>query len=311
MRQSRFLFDTADTWINTHFSSKSKSIVSSIATSYLARALTSQVYEVAIETPLSHAPAISALLNNQVYLKREDLQPVFSFKIRGAYNKISKLSNEQKAKGIVTCSAGNHAQGVALSAKKLEINATIVMPLATPSIKVDAARRLGGPTVNILLHGQNYDEAAAEANKLVINDGLTMIHPFDDPEVIAGQATIGIEIIKHLNGKPFDAVFVCVGGGGLLAGTAASIKALRPDVKVIGVEADDAAGMMTSLKYDRVETLTHVGLFADGAAVKRGGIKLIWQAFLFSIFSFISLVIIQNITSLQYSLYSITIPALH
>lgn len=163
---------------------------------YLVKILTSKVYDVAIETPLTHAPNLSNLINNDVYLKREDLQPVFSFKIRGAYNKISHLNSEQKEKGVVTCSAGNHAQGVALSAARLGIRATIVMPEATPSIKINAVRRFGGNTTTVVLHGKNYDEAAAEANRLVKEQGLTMVHPFDDPLVIAGQGTIGMEILK-------------------------------------------------------------------------------------------------------------------
>ena len=264
-------------WINsvgidaTSTSSSLSPSRKAIANKYLTKILTSQVYSAAVETPLSYAANMSALLGNEIYLKREDTQPVFSFKIRGAYNKIANLSDEQRAKGVVTCSAGNHAQGVAMSASKLGIQATIVMPLATPKIKVDAVRRFGGPTVDVKLHGQNYDEAAAEAKRLVAEKGLTLVHPFDDPDVIAGQGTIGMEIIKKLNGKNLDAVFVCVGGGGLLAGVAAYIKALRPDVKVIGVEADDAAGMTESLRAGKVVTLPSVGLFADGAAVRTVG----------------------------------------
>ena len=170
--------------------------IPTIASEYLARILTSQVYEAAIETPLSFAPTLSALLKNNLYLKREDMQPVFSFKIRGAYNKIAKLSPELRANGVVTCSAGNHAQGVAMSASKLNINAIIVMPIMTPDIKVNAVRRFGGPTVTVKLHGQNYDEAAAEAKRLQVEMGLTLVHPFDDPDVIAGQGTIGMEIIQ-------------------------------------------------------------------------------------------------------------------
>lgn len=241
------------------------------ANSYLARILTSQVYEAAVETPLTFAANMSQLLGNEVYLKREDMQPVFSFKIRGAYNRIAKLSEEQRQKGVVTCSAGNHAQGVAMSACKLGIKAVIVMPVATPMIKVDAVRRFGGPTVTIKLHGQNFDAAAAEARRMVQERGLTLIHPFDDEEVIAGQGTIGMEILKKLNGKPLDIIFACVGGGGMLSGIAASVKSLRPDVKVIGVEADDAAGMTESLRLGKVVTLPQVGLFADGAAVRTVG----------------------------------------
>ena len=239
---------------------------------YLVQILTSKVYDVAIESPLTYAANLSNILNNNVYLKREDLQPVFSFKIRGAYNKISNLSKEQQEKGVVTCSAGNHAQGVALSAAKLGIKATIVMPEATPNIKVSAVRRFGGDTTTVVLHGKNYDEAAAEAKRLVQEQGLTMVHPFDDPLVIAGQGTIGMEIIKvclnqtssicvrvyylpacincsmdylrtkGFKGKKIDAIFVCVGGGGMLAGVATYVKAIKPDVKIIGVEAEDAAG---------------------------------------------------------------------
>ena len=170
--------------------------VPKIAYDYLPRILTSQVYEAAIETPLTYAANMTAILKNEIYLKREDTQPVFSFKIRGAYNKIAKLSPEVLQKGVVTCSAGNHAQGVALSASKLNINAIIVMPLATPSIKVNAVRRLGGPTVTVKLHGRNYDEASDEAKRLSKEQGLALIHPFDDPDVIAGQGTIGMEILK-------------------------------------------------------------------------------------------------------------------
>ena len=245
--------------------------VSPLAGSYLARVLTAQVYEAAVETPLTFAASASAKLGNTVFLKREDMQPVFSFKIRGAFNKMCSLTPEQRDKGVVTCSAGNHAQGVALSASKLGINATIVMPLATPAIKVNAVRRLGGPTVMVNLHGQNFDAAAAEARRLQHDKSLTMIHPFDDPHVIAGQGTIGMEILKLFNGKPLDVIFACVGGGGLLAGLSALVKALRPEVRIIGVEADDAAGMTESLRAGKVITLPHVGLFADGAAVRTVG----------------------------------------
>lgn len=242
-----------------------------IANEYLAKILTSQVYEAAIESTLEYAHSLSRETGNKMYLKREDMQPVFSFKIRGAYNKIAKLPKEKLEKGIVACSAGNHAQGVAYSAKVMNIDATIVMPLATPNIKVAAVRRHGGDNVKVRLHGQNYDEAAAEANRLVALEGKTLVHPFDDALVIAGQGTIGIEIIKKMNGKDLDAVFVCVGGGGLLAGVSSALKALRPEVKVIGVEADDAAGMTAALSKGMVVTLPSVGLFADGAAVRTVG----------------------------------------
>lgn len=210
-------------------------------------------------------------MQNEVLLKREDLQPVFSFKIRGAYNKMAHLSPISLKKGVVACSAGNHAQGVALSAKMLNCNAIIVMPLATPTIKVNAVKTHGGPTVEVRLFGNNYDEAAAEAKRLQKEEGMTMIHPFDDPLVIAGQGTIGMEILKDCVARPLEAIFVCCGGGGMLAGIAAYVKRVRPTVKVIGVEAEDAAGMTESLKHGKIVTLDHVGLFADGAAVKTVG----------------------------------------
>ena len=230
------------------------------------------MYEVAHESLTQYAPMLSQMTQgNKLFLKREDTQPVFSFKIRGAYNKIIKMRPDLLEKGVICCSAGNHGQGVAFSANKLQIPACIVMPLATPSIKVAAVRRFGGKYVNILLHGRNYDEAASEAGRLAEEMGFTMIHPFDDPDVIAGQGTIGIEIVKSFNAKTLDAIFVCTGGGGLLAGVAAAVKSLRPDVFVIGVEADDAAGMTVSLNKGKVHTLQEVGLFADGAAVKTIG----------------------------------------
>ena len=236
-----------------------------------SRVLNARVYDVCSETPLQAAYNLSASLNNHVYLKREDTQPVFSFKIRGAYNKMAQLSNEQLDRGVVACSAGNHAQGVALSANKLGCRAVIVMPLATPEIKVKSVAKHGGGTVEVRLHGNNYDEAAAEAKRLMDEEMLTMIHPFDDPDVIAGQGTIGMEIIKQSVSRPLDAIFVCCGGGGMLAGIAAYVKRVRPDVKVIGVEAEDAAGMTESLRAGKVVTLDSVGLFADGAAVRKVG----------------------------------------
>ncbi len=255
------------------------------------RILTSRVYDVAIETPLDEARTQSILLNNRILLKREDLQvrlphlmhqnrscdanlclqPVFSFKIRGAYNKISHLTDAERAAGIVCCSAGNHAQGVALAAKMLEIDAKIVMPLVAPQIKVDSVRRFGGEYGHVILHGTTYDEAAAEATRLQMEEGRTMIAPFDDPLVIAGQGTIGVEIVKQMTGQPLEAIFCCVGGGGLLAGVAAFVKRVRPEVKVFGVEAADAASMTRSLECGRRVPLEHVGLFADGAAVKMVG----------------------------------------
>ena len=238
---------------------------------YLAKILTSQVYDVAHETSMQSATTLTSSLNNEIFLKREDTQPVFSFKIRGAYNKIANLPKDLLDKGVIACSAGNHAQGVALSARKLQIPATIVMPVATPSIKVKAVRRHGGEYTKVVLHGSTFDEASVEATRLMIEEGLTLIHPFDDPDVIAGQGTVGMEILRKFNAKPLDAIFVCTGGGGLLAGVAAAVKSLRPEVQVIGVEADDAAGMTTSLREGKVTTLSQVGLFADGAAVRTIG----------------------------------------
>ena len=235
---------------------------------YLGKILNARVYELARETPLQHAANLSAQLQNRVLLKREDMQPVFSFKIRGAYNKIAQLSREQLAAGIVACSAGNHAQGVALSAVHLGIDAVIIMPTATPAIKVNAVRKLGG---NVVLHGSNYDEAAAEAMRRVAQEGRTLIHPFDDPLVIAGQGTIAMEILRQTTGKPLHAIFVCCGGGGMLAGIAAYVKRVRPGVLVIGVEAEDAAGMTASIKAGKLTTLDQVGIFADGAAVRTVG----------------------------------------
>lgn len=270
MRRNKVLLKAwGNGWKNPKSTNTSES--RAVASQYLVKILNSEVYDVAIETQCQRAVSLSSLLQNNVYLKREDTQPVFSFKIRGAYNKIAKVNKDKNIKGVVTCSAGNHAQGVALSASKLGMNATIVMPIATPQIKVDAVRRFGGPTVIVKLHGQNYDEAAAEAKRLAISEDLTMIHPFDDPEVIAGQGTIGMEILKTLSGQNIDVVFACVGGGGLLSGISTYIKALRPDIRIIGVEAEDAAGMTESLKAGNVVTLPQVGLFADGAAVRTVG----------------------------------------
>eukprot|EP00908_Phaeocystis_cordata_P024960 Transcript_7418.p1 GENE.Transcript_7418~~Transcript_7418.p1 ORF type:complete len:571 (-),score=290.18 Transcript_7418:223-1887(-) len=235
---------------------------------YLGKILNARVYEVAMETPLQPAPTLSGLLGNTLLIKREDLQPVFSFKIRGAHNKIASLSREQMARGIVACSAGNHAQGVALSATNLGLDAVIIMPKATPQIKVDAVRKFGG---TVVLHGNTYDEAQEEAMRRVELEGRTLIHPFDDPLVIAGQGTIGAEVLKQMTGRPLHAIFVCCGGGGMLAGIAAYVKRVRPQVMVIGVEAEDAAGMTESLRRGERTTLDTVGLFADGAAVRAVG----------------------------------------
>uniref|UniRef100_A0A7S2SP50 Threonine dehydratase n=2 Tax=Rhizochromulina marina TaxID=1034831 RepID=A0A7S2SP50_9STRA len=241
------------------------------AVGYLSSILNARVYDVAYETPLQHARSLSKALENNILLKREDMQPVHSFKIRGAYNKMVQLPQSQLDLGVVACSAGNHAQGVALSAAQLGCRAVIVMPLATPRIKVDAVRAFGGLTTEVVLHGNNYDEAAAEAQRFQKEQGLEMIHPFDDPAVIAGQGTVGAEILKQTTSRELDAIFVCCGGGGMLAGVAAYVKRVRPLVKVIGVEAEDAAGMTASLAAGQVVTLPSVGLFADGAAVRTVG----------------------------------------
>ena len=231
---------------------------------YLQRIRDARVYEVALRTELGFAPALSERLGNHVWFKREDQQPVFSFKLRGAYNRIAHLTTEQLARGVICASAGNHAQGVALSAAKIGCRAVIVMPTTTPGIKVDAVRRRGG---EVVLHGMSYDEAYAHARELERSQGMTFVHPFDDADVIAGQGTIGLEILEQHPG-PLDAVFCCVGGGGLLAGVAAAIKTLRPEVKVYGVEATDADAMAQSLAAGHRVRLAQVGLFADGAAVK-------------------------------------------
>ena len=238
---------------------------------YLSRILNARVYDAAVETELQEAKNLSSHLKNTILLKREDTQPVFSFKIRGAYNKMAHLTKEELSQGVVACSAGNHAQGVAMSALMLNCRAVIVMPLATPSIKVNSVRVHGGPTVEVRLFGNNYDEAAAEAKRLQEEEGMVFVHPFDDPYVIAGQGTIGMEILKECVSRPLDAIFVCCGGGGMLAGIAAYVKRVRPTVKVIGVEAEDAAGMTASIETGELVTLDKVGLFADGAAVKRVG----------------------------------------
>ncbi|MDF7675821.1 threonine ammonia-lyase, biosynthetic [Neisseriaceae bacterium ESL0693] len=236
-------------------------------TDYLTRILTSAVYDVAIETPLDYAHNLSDRLHNHIWIKREDLQPVFSFKIRGAYNKMAKLNAAQLQKGVITASAGNHAQGVALSAQKLGCNATIVMPKTTPQIKIDAVKKRGA---EVVLSGESYSDAYQHAMKLVADSGLTYIPPFDDPDVIAGQGTIGLEIARQ-HPKPLDAIFVAIGGGGLAAGVAAFIKNVRPEIKVIGVETTDACAMQQSIQAGQRVELKDVGLFADGTAVKLVG----------------------------------------
>ncbi|WP_268810533.1 threonine ammonia-lyase, biosynthetic [Thauera chlorobenzoica] len=239
----------------------------STPTDYLERILTAQVYDVAVETPLDLATNLSARTHNRIYLKREDMQPVFSFKIRGAYNKMARLSPQALRRGVICASAGNHAQGVALSAAKLGVRAVIVMPDTTPQIKVDAVKARGG---EVVLAGESYSDAYTHAKELEKNEKLTFVHPFDDPDVIAGQGTIGMEILRA-HPKPIHAVFCAVGGGGLLAGVAAYIKRLRPETKVIGVETVDANAMTLSLAEGRPVELEQVGIFADGTAVKRVG----------------------------------------
>ena len=226
-----------------------------------------EVYDVASETPLELAKNLSARLGNRIFMKREDLQPVFSFKLRGAYNKLATLPQAALDAGVICSSAGNHAQGVALAAQRKDVRAVIVMPNTTPTIKIDAVRALGG---EVILHGDTYDDAHARAKELEQEQGLTFIHPFNDPAVIAGQGTIGRELLGQLE-EDVQAVFVPIGGGGLIAGIAAYVKGKRPDIKIIGVEPEDSAAMKDSLAAGEVITLDHVGIFADGVAVRRVG----------------------------------------
>ena len=234
---------------------------------YLEKVLNAQVYDVAIETPLDLAGSLSARVGNRILLKREDLQPVFSFKLRGAYNKIASLSPEKLKRGVICASAGNHAQGVALSAAKVGCRAVIVMPVSTPGIKVEAVKRRGG---EVVLFGDSYDDSYVHALELEKTEKLTFVHPFDDPEVIAGQGTIAMEILRQhsRHNGPIHAIFCCVGGGGLISGVAAYVKRLRPEIRIIGVEARDADAMSQSLAKGHRVRLNQVGLFADGAAVK-------------------------------------------
>lgn len=234
---------------------------------YVRRILTARVYDVAIETPLAAAPQLSRRLDNRVLLKREDLQPVFSFKLRGAYNKIAHLPEAQRAAGVITASAGNHAQGVALAAQSLGIKAIIVMPQTTPEIKVNSVRQRGA---KVVLHGDTFDEAHSHARQLEKEKGYTFVHPYDDPDVIAGQGTIAMEILRQ-HPDTIDAVFIPVGGGGIVAGMAAYIKYLRPDIRVIGVEPEDAACLKAALAAKKRVVLPEVGLFADGVAVAQIG----------------------------------------
>jgi threonine dehydratase len=234
---------------------------------YLKKILTARVYDVAVESALEPARNLSRRLHNKVLLKREDQQPVFSFKLRGAYNKMVQLPPEQLRHGVICASAGNHAQGVAMAAHRLGVRAVIVMPVTTPQLKIDGVKALGGEPV---LHGDSYSDAYARAVELERQEGLTFVHPFDDPDVIAGQGTIAMEMLRQHQG-PLDAVFVAVGGGGLLAGVASYIKALRPEIKVIGVQMNDSDAMMRSVASASRVTLDDVGLFSDGTAVKLVG----------------------------------------
>ncbi|MEC4806077.1 MAG: threonine ammonia-lyase, biosynthetic [Jaaginema sp. PMC 1079.18] len=234
---------------------------------YLVQILTARVYDVAQETPLEYAPNLSQRLHNQLLLKREDMQSVFSFKLRGAYNKMAQLPPELLKKGVIAASAGNHAQGVALAAAELGTTAIIVMPVTTPLVKVNAVKARGG---EVILYGNTYDDAYTCARQLEAEKGLTFIHPFNDPDVIAGQGTIGMEILRQ-HQKPIHAIFIAIGGGGLISGIAAYVKRLRPEIKIIGVEPVDSAAMSESLKAGKRVRLSQVGLFADGVAVREVG----------------------------------------
>lgn len=249
-------------------------------THYLKKILNSRVYEITHETPLEYAPQLSKRLGNSIYLKREDTHAVFSYKIRGAYNKMAQLTPEQWAQGVVTASAGNHAQGVAYSAAKLKVHAVIVVPETTPAIKVEAIKRFGGEYVEVVLHGGSYSDALEKALQLETERKLTFVHPYDDPDVIAGQGTIGMEIMQQFNhvhvptehtNQGIHAVFVSIGGGGAIAGVAAFIKNIRPEVKIIGVQSVDSDAMLQSIQAGERVTLKEVGIFADGTAVKQVG----------------------------------------
>ncbi len=234
---------------------------------YIRAILSARVYDVAIESPLDPMPRLAQRLGTAVRLKREDLQPVFSFKLRGAYNKMAGLDRDALDRGVICASAGNHAQGVALAAQKLGVRATIVMPKTTPDIKVQAVRSRGG---RVVLHGENFDEAYAHARQIEADKGQTFIHPYDDPDVIAGQGTVGMEILRQ-HPDAIDAIFVPIGGGGLAAGLAVFVKFLRPEIKVFGVEPDDAASMRDAIAAGSRVILNQVGLFADGVAVRQAG----------------------------------------
>jgi len=238
---------------------------------YLRRILNARVYDVAIESPLDHAPQLSQRLGNRILIKREDLQPVFSFKLRGAYNKMVQLPAAVLKRGVIAASAGNHAQGVALAAQRLGCRAVIVMPVTSPQVKIDAVRARGA---EVVLRGDSYSDAYAHAQQLMARRRLTFVHPFDDPDVIAGQGTVGMEILRQhhpADDGPIDAVFVAIGGGGLISGVAAYIKAVRPEIKIIGVQTEDSDAMAQSLAAGRRIALSEVGLFSDGTAVRLVG----------------------------------------
>ncbi|MEN9865938.1 MAG: threonine ammonia-lyase, biosynthetic [Pseudomonadota bacterium] len=241
-----------------------------MTTDYLREILTARVYDVADETPLEHAPLLSQRLGNKVYFKREDMQCVFSYKIRGAYNKMVHLSMEQRKRGVICASAGNHAQGVAYSAAKLGCRALIVMPTTTPPVKIDAVKERGGSSVEVVLYGESYSDAYNHALKLEQELRLTFVHPFDDPLVIAGQGTIGMEMLRQ-HPEPIHAIFIGIGGGGAIAGIATYVKQIRPDIKIIGVQTTDSDAMARSLKAGERVTMHDVGLFSDGTAVKQVG----------------------------------------
>jgi threonine dehydratase len=237
---------------------------------YLKRILTSRVYDVARESELEVAPGLSARTGCTVLLKREDNQPVFSFKLRGAYNKMARLDPAELRRGVIAASAGNHAQGVALAATRLGCKAVIVMPVTTPQVKIDAVKAFGGRNVEIVLRGESYSDAKAHADTLAARRRLVFVHPFDDPDVIAGQGTIGMEILRQHPG-PIEAIFAAIGGGGLISGVAAYVKAVRPEIRIIGVQASDSDAMAQSIAAGRRVKLRDVGLFCDGTAVKQVG----------------------------------------
>ncbi len=255
------------TRVNPSSTSTSREVAKPSPADYLRKILNAKVYDVAMESPLDHARILSKRVGNQVLLKREDLQPVFSFKLRGAYNKMAHLSQEALKRGVICASAGNHAQGVALGARKLGCRAVIVMPVTTPKVKIDAVIALGG---EVVLFGESFSDAYGHAVELEKAQNLTFVHPFDDPDVIAGQGTIAMEILRQHQG-PIDAVFCAIGGGGLISGVAAYIKAVRPEIKIIGVQMVDSDAMLQSVKAGKRVTLPDVGLFADGTAVKLVG----------------------------------------